>query len=82
VQHDHERDDHAEAGRLRAERPAEPEEHALLVLLDDLQREGDAPQDRRRHDDADGDQYARGDTPFAVRVVSFTSVASRVRLVA
>ena len=56
VQHVDQRDDHPQAGLSYADDPAEAEQHALLVLLDDAHRQ---PQDKhsdREQDDDDSDQ--------------------------
>ncbi len=48
------RDDEAQSGLAGADHPAEPEEHPLLVLLDDTDRQGH--EDRDHGDDGKNDQ--------------------------
>ena len=52
VQHVDERDDEPQPGLAYAEHPAEPEQHALLVLLDDPHRHR---QHQQQHDDDNND---------------------------
>src|ERR1035437_2758242 len=61
VQHVGERDDEPEAGVAGAADPAQPEQHALLVLLDDPRGQGRAEQQQHDDDDDDDDQGFHGD---------------------
>jgi hypothetical protein len=67
AQHVDHRDDQVEPGCPRALQPAQPEQHALLVLPDDPHRQRE-PQQRQQHDyDHDSDQDSHGDAPFRSR---------------
>ena len=65
VQHVDERDDQPEPGLARAEHPAEPEQHPLLVLLDDLGRHREAQQEQHHDDDEHPDQHDHDGDPEA-----------------
>jgi hypothetical protein len=60
VQHVDERDDHSQPRVPQAADAAEPEQHPLLVLLDDLQRHRQPDQDQHRDDDNNDDQRFHG----------------------
>lgn len=55
--------DDPEAGPAGADEPAEPEQHALLVLLDDLDGRAEQQKGERGEDDQVNGQNSHGDAP-------------------
>jgi hypothetical protein len=79
VQDIDERDDEPEPGVPRALQPAEPEQHAPLVLLDNFHRHRESQQDQQHDDDKDKDQRFHSGSPFSVPTASLIPVRSSVR---
>jgi hypothetical protein len=60
VQHVDERDDYPQPGFSHTEYPTQPEQHTLLVLLDDLQPQRYCQQEQSDDSDGKDDQNVLG----------------------
>ena len=67
-QHVDERHDDDETGLLLADHPAESEDDALFVLLNDVEREGKEDEGEYHHDDNPDDQASHLCSPFLPRL--------------